>query len=213
MKNSIENPTFGAETIISYDSAEHGINPENEHIIIDTCIVKDSNGNQETWAAVRRLDSVRVIAEKDGEIYFAKQTMPNGSKHYTAFGGSVLPGETPEEAAKREFKEEAGMEGDLELLMHWQNPDLHLNWGWSIFIAHNARIVDKQQLDPTEKIEIVKAPNFEEFVKIMANMHLKENPNAIPFKDTNLLEILNNYVPINPLAIQAVNTKITNGKS
>lgn len=208
-ENSIDIPSFGNNTIVSYDSAEHGINPENEHIIIDTTDVVNPNGLSEKWAAIRRLDSVRIIAEKEGEIYFAKQTSPNGKTFYTAFGGSVLSGESPEKAAKRELLEESGMDGELELLMTWKNPDSRLKWTWFIYIARNVQKVSSQHLDAMENIEVVKVKNFNEFLKIMSNAHLKDNPNKIPFKDGYLLEILNNYTPINPLMAQALNNLIT----
>ncbi len=205
IKNSIETPSFGDETEILFDSIKAGINPENERIIVDSKSTTDKNGNLEKWVSIRRLDSVRVIAEKNGEIYFAKQNNANGKSHYHIFGGSVNNGETHEEAAKRELMEEAGMAGNMELLMKWENPDGRLKWVWSIWIAHDVEIVAEQNLSGCENIEIVKVKNFNEFIKVITNTHTDSH---IPFKDKNFLAILNNYTPINPTAMQAIAEKI-----
>ena len=150
IENSLEKPSFGEDTEILFDSTKAGINPNNERIIVDAKSVLDKEGNPEKWVAIRRLDSVRVIAEKDGEIYFAKQRQGGGKPYYSVFGGSVISGEDHETAAKRELLEESGFKGNMELLMRWNNPDGRLKWIWSIWIAHNIeKIADKYGLIKT----------------------------------------------------------------
>ncbi len=203
--NSFDIPSFGAETEILFDSFDTGVNPSSEHIIVDAKSVRDNDGNLEKWVSIRRLDSVRVIAEKDGEIYFAKQRQKNGSAYYHVFGGSVNAGEDHEEAAKRELLEESGLRGNMELLMRWDNPDGRLKWVWSIWIARNVEKVAEQKLSGCENIEVVKVKNFEEFVKVITNTHPDKD---IPFKDKNFVSILNNYKPINLAAFKSIAKKI-----
>ncbi len=203
--NSFDNPSFGSETEVLFDSVDTGVNPNDERIIVDAKIVQVCDGSTQKWVSMRRLDSVRVIAEKDGEIYFAKQRNANGTEHFHAFGGSVMAGEDHETAAKRELLEESGFRGTMELLSRWNNPDGRLKWVWSIWIAHNVEKIAEQALSGNENIEIVKAKNFEEFMQIATNTHPDID---IPFKDKNFTTIINNYVPVNPAAVQAISARI-----
>ncbi len=54
--------------------------------------------------------SVKAIVERDGRFLFILKRLPNGRTVYGLPGGLKEPGETLEEALKREVREEVGLE-------------------------------------------------------------------------------------------------------
>jgi len=69
------------------------------------------------YEIVEHAHAVAILVERDGRILFVRQYRPAvGTATLEIPAGLIDPGETPEEAARRELAEEAQLAGDLELL-------------------------------------------------------------------------------------------------
>jgi len=64
------------------------------------------------------IQNVRVLIIKDGQILFIHR-LKNGKEYYVLPGGGVEEGETPEQAAVREAKEETNLDIELGTLL-WE---------------------------------------------------------------------------------------------
>lgn len=87
--------------------------------------------------------------------------------------GVVDPGETHEEAAVRELREEAGMEAAV--LEHWFSvqPVTKIEWTCAYYVARNCQVVAPQNLDAGEKITLY-AVSFEEFLEIACKENFRD---------------------------------------
>ncbi|KAM0815790.1 putative NUDIX hydrolase domain-like protein [Seiridium cardinale] len=101
---------------------------------------KDAHGNARTWEAMKRptrpkssaVDAIQILAilEKPTgpEVLLEKQFRPPTGKVIVEFpAGMVDEGETPEQAAVRELKEETGYLGEvisekIDRPVHWNSP-------------------------------------------------------------------------------------------
>ncbi len=66
-----------------------------------------------------RRKRVTVLLVRDGQL-LALYREKNGFNYYVTIGGGIEPGETPEQAARREVKEETSLDVTLGPLL-WQN--------------------------------------------------------------------------------------------
>lgn len=124
------------------------------------------DGSWATFEKLGRVDTVEIVATSGDQVYYAKQSQPQQKNYIGLFGGRIDPGETPEQAAKRELQEEAGMESsDWELFKSYR-PYNKMEWQVHVYIARNCQSVGTQKLDAGEQIEVAHA-GFEEFLSIM----------------------------------------------
>lgn len=69
-------------------------------------------------------DVVLCVVVRNGEILLVRRAIPEGRLMWQFPGGTVEPGETLEDAAKREVSEETGLSvGELRLLGQRVHPD------------------------------------------------------------------------------------------
>lgn len=86
--------------------------------------------------------STVVYAERDGKILLLKRAMGFLSGQWFIPGGALDAGESPADGARRELKEEAGLEidGDLELVgVYWSQADGDAD---QVFISYRGRVDD-----------------------------------------------------------------------
>jgi ADP-ribose pyrophosphatase len=119
----------------------------------------------------------RVVAilalDEARQVILARQYRPGPDRILLEIpGGGVEPGETPEQAARRELLEETGCEGDLrfigESLSGAYTTMLRFN-----FVALNCRGVGRIKPDPLEFIEVVRV-SLDDFRALLRSGQLSD---------------------------------------
>ncbi len=125
------------------------------------------DGSKILFERLRRKPSVSILPiMPDGKIMICEEEQPGRGKFLSNPGGQVEPGETPEHAAQREFLEETGYEGKLELWMETQPYGNKIEWTVSNFIARDCKKVAEQHLDAGERITPI-FMNFDQFIDVV----------------------------------------------
>ena len=122
--------------------------------------VTKPDGSRGTYATVRLKDGVGVLAVDDeGHAYFAKEfRYAIGRESVEIVGGAIEEGESPEEAARRELREEIGVEaGEFVELGSIQPVTSLVNSSSTLFLARRLRFKSKDE-DAGEVIKTVKMP-------------------------------------------------------
>jgi len=124
------------------------------------------DGSRATFEKLKRPDTayaIPITAEK--KLILTEQTQPGRSPFIGLLGGRIEDGETPEESARRELIEEAGLEaGNLVL---WESFQFlpKLDWAIYCFVAKDCHSVSEQSLDPGERIKLIDV-TFDEFIHL-----------------------------------------------
>lgn len=111
--------------------------------------------------------AVCVLAiTEDNTVVTVEQFRPGPNKTlYELPGGYMNDGETPEQSAARELREETGYEGDMQLVTECFD-DAYNTMNRSCFVATSCKRVGDQQLDSSEFID-VKLIDLPKFLKIV----------------------------------------------
>ncbi len=126
------------------------------------------DGSTVTFEALKRTGTIQIIGTLEGHVLLSHESQPTKPLSYTFLGGRQEENEDPLVTAKRELLEESGMTSeDWELYKVFENHG-KINWTTYLFIARNCRKVQDPNLDPGEKIEVVKVP-FEKFLDIISS--------------------------------------------
>ena len=123
--------------------------------------VTKPDGSRGTYSTVRLKDGVGVLAVDDaGHAYFAKEfRYAIGRESVEIVGGGIDEGESPEEAARRELREELGLEAEEFTELGTIQPVTSLVNSWStLFLARKLRGVEKEGGGVSEVIETVRMP-------------------------------------------------------
>ena len=138
------------------------------------------DGSFTIFEALRRKDSVTIVAVVDGKIVINKEEQPGRLPFLACPGGQVESTDTPRESAMRELLEETALHS--EDLQEWFTADpwgtAKVEWNNYFFIARNCSIVGAQDLDGGEKIEVTYV-TFEEFLELRHNSDFR-NKDLIP---------------------------------
>ncbi len=126
------------------------------------------NGKVATFEQIRRPDSVNVLPiTEDGKIILTKQEQPGMKPFIGALGGRVDEGERPEQTARRELLEEAGIEAGKYILWDAVQPTEKVDWVIWTYIAKGCKKVSQQNIDAGEKIELIEV-TFDRYLDIVS---------------------------------------------
>ncbi|MDB5477810.1 MAG: hypothetical protein JWM96_305 [Alphaproteobacteria bacterium] len=112
------------------------------------------DGSKSTFEALKRPDTVMVIAMQGDQVFYAEQEQPGKAPFISLFGGRAEEGETPLEAAKRELLEETGFASEDWVELRRVSFPGKIDWDVYYFVARGCSKVSEQKLDAGEKIEI-----------------------------------------------------------
>ncbi len=123
------------------------------------CLFQFPDGHTDTYDLMDEGPVVCTLAlTAAGRVVLARQYRPGPDEILLELpGGGMEPGETPEQAARRELLEETGYAGDFQLA----GSGLHCGYSSRRifhFVATNCRKVQEQTLDHNEAIEVVELP-------------------------------------------------------
>ena len=112
------------------------------------------DGSSVTFEKAQRPDTAHVLPVSGSRVAIARQQQPGATPVYGPLGGRIGPGESPEEAARRELAEEAGLAvGRLQFWWSWQ-PLTKVDWAVYLFIARDCAPLPRHA-DPGERIELL----------------------------------------------------------
>ena len=116
----------------------------------------------EKWEIVRHKNAVAILAlDTQGRMLCVKQPRRAVGTHtLEAPAGLIDDGETPEQAARRELQEEAGLDGDMRLLTRFYSSPGFCDEMIDLFLATNLRESRLPQ-DDDEEIEVLWLPPAE----------------------------------------------------
>jgi 8-oxo-dGTP pyrophosphatase MutT (NUDIX family) len=152
------------------------------------------DGSSETFEMLKRVNTIEVIAVKDGKICISHQSQPTRKDFYSLFGGRAEEGEEPLVTAKRELLEESGMTSNNWELYKTYQPIHKIDWEIYTFIAKDCKKVAKQKLDAGEEIEIMEL-SFDKFIEFVLSdeywgneividiLRMKDKGTLMNFKD------------------------------
>ncbi len=116
------------------------------------------DGNLATFEMLKRPDTAIILAVKDNEILYVKDTQPPNTIRIQLPGGRVDAGETWEQAARRELVEETGMTFKNWRLIDVVQPLVKMEWFVALYIAWNFESQSRTNSGPGEKIEVKSGP-------------------------------------------------------
>lgn len=114
------------------------------------------DGSVATFEMLRRPDTVKIVAIKDGRVIVTYQRQPRADWFYDFPGGKVDAEDTNElEAAKREMLEETGMRFQNWKLVEAHQPFRKIDWIVYTFVATGFIDQSTQKLDSGEEIKVL----------------------------------------------------------
>lgn len=132
------------------------------------------DGSFATFERIARPDYAYAVGVMEDErLLLIKDEQPDRDWVITPAGGKVDAGETPTEAAKREFQEETGYRvGELNDWFSYR-PNTKLDMEIHAFVARNLELTGKTALEPGERIELTPY-TFDEFLQLGENPRMRD---------------------------------------
>jgi ADP-ribose pyrophosphatase len=147
------------------------------------------DGTKQTFEMLKRADTVKIIAVKDGKIAIVKQEQPHIGSFIDIPGGmNDVDSETELEAAKRELKEETGLICKTWKLLNAIQAHGKIEQFFYTFLATDVQSVVDQELDAGEKIEVIYL-TLQEVKDLLNDERVRYLPKDI-FRSVNSIEEL-----------------------
>lgn len=145
------------------------------------------DGSRATFEKIKRTDTVFLIPiTEDGNILITKQEQPGMQSSFLSLpGGKINPGESVEEAAKRELLEESGCQAKELILWEAFHAAKDIDWVIYFIIAKGCRKVEDVKPDAGERIEVEEL-SFDEFVETVASGAVKAKDLRIKILEAKL---------------------------
>jgi len=117
------------------------------------------DGSSTVFEGLSRPDTALIVPLLEtGQLVFARESQPGMPSMLRTLGGRVEENEAPDQAARRELLEEAGIEAQsLKLWKAWQ-PINKIDWAVYLFVALGSRVAGGQSLEGGEKIALEYVP-------------------------------------------------------
>jgi len=146
--------------------------------------------SEATFEMVSRPDTVKIIAVKDDKIVIVKQRQPNLDWYYDfPSGRHDDPDENELAAAKRELREETGMEFSHWKLIGVKQPFIKIDWLVYTFLATDFVRQGPQELDAGEDIEVLEIDfdKVKQLSKRSEAIYIKDDTELNKFRSLNEL--------------------------
>jgi len=135
---------------------------------------KQYDGSVAVYEALKRLNTAHTVVVLDDErILLTEDEQPNRGPVLTPPGGQVDPGEAPEEAARRELREETGYEVEQLVPWHTYRASTKIEWTVYAYIGRGARKVAEPELEAGERVT-PRLFSFDEFLALGHNHQLRD---------------------------------------
>ena len=132
------------------------------------------DGSMATFEALKRADTVQVFGVlPDNRIMLVEDLQPHRDSVITPAGGAIEKGEEPAEGGRREFLEETGFEVGTMVPWYSYRPSATTESTVHLYIGRDLKKRGKQNLEPGEKIKILKY-TFEEFIALGSDVNVRD---------------------------------------
>lgn len=129
------------------------------------------DGSYMTYEAIRRKDTVQVLATVGNRIILMKEEQPRQGRYLSVPGGMV-EGKNHKSGAYRELLEETGMKPEKMLFWKKREVPVDIDWSSYYYIARNCRKVAEPNLDSGEKIRM-RLVTFTQFVNLIQDKQFR----------------------------------------
>ncbi len=132
------------------------------------------DGSTAIFERLKRNDTAHVVGILDDQrIMMVQDEQPDRGPVITPAGGVIENGESAEDGARREFREETGYKiGELRL-WHKYRPSSRMEWEVYAYVGRELEDTGKREVEAGEKIEI-KTYTFDEWLKLGNNPLMRD---------------------------------------